>query len=158
MAQTVFRGVQNGNVDDKGRLKLPAAVRRSFQESYGSSQLFVTSLDGTRVKVFPIREWEAVEETLRSRTSAGADQAGDGALKNRILFQANRFGTEQVLDGQGRVMVPPVLRDAADMKGSVRIQWQSNHMIVMSEAMYNQAAEDNELSESDLLHAAALGL
>ena len=40
----------------------------------------------------------------------------------------------------------------------MRIQWQTNHMLVMNEARYNEAAEANALSESDMLHAANLGL
>ena len=157
MRQAVFRGVHNGSVDDKGRLKLPASVKRSLQRQYRAADLFVTSLDGKLVKVFPIQEWERVEESLASKSS-GPEQAADGAIKNKILFQANRFGTEQTLDGQGRFMVPTVLRESAGMKGAVRIQWQANHMLVMNEALYNEAAEAHALSESDLLHAANLGL
>ena len=153
----VFRGVRNGNVDAKGRLKLPASVKRSYKEKYKRMDLFVTSLDGKVVKVFPLREWEAVEELL-SRRSTGPDQAVDGSVKNKILFRANHYGAEESVDGQGRILVPAVLRKSAGMRGSVRIQWQTNHMLVMNEARYNEAAEANALSESDMLHAANLGL
>ena len=153
----MFRGVQNGSVDEKGRLKLPASVKRSLREKYTHPDVFVTSLDGKVVKVFPLREWEAVEATL-ARKSAGPEQGIDGAVKNKVLFQANRFGAEESLDGQGRFLVPSVLRESAGMKGAVKIQWQTNHMLVMSEALYNEAADTNVLSESDLLHAANLGL
>ena len=153
----MFRGVQSGSVDDKGRLKLPASVKRSLREKYTHPDIFVTSLDGNVVKVFPIREWEAVEDEL-SRKSVGPEQGMDGAVKNKILFQANRFGAEESLDGQGRFLVPAVLRESAGMKGAVKIQWQTNHMLVMSEARYNEAAAANVLSDSDMLHAANLGL
>ena len=153
----MFRGVQNGNVDDKGRLKLPASVKRALKDQYTHMDVFVTSLDGKVVKVFPVREWETVEETL-SRKSTGPEQGIDGTVKNKILFQANRFGAEESLDGQGRFLVPAALRESASMKGAVKIQWQTNHMLVMNEAMYNEAAEANLLSDSDMLHAANLGL
>ncbi len=153
----MFRGTYNGNVDDKGRLKLPASVKRSLQGRYSSADLFVTSIDGKLVKIYPIKEWELVEATL-SPTPAGPDQARDGALKHKILFQANRFGTEQTLDAQGRCTLPATLRESADLRGAVKLQWQSNHIIAMTESLYSQAIEDNELTENDLQLAANLGL
>ena len=153
----MFRGVQTGSVDDKGRLKLPASVKRLLKDLYSQLDIFVTSLDGKTVKVFPIREWEMVEARLAEK-STGPDQAQTGAVKNRMLFQGNHFGAEETLDGQGRLLVPFVLRESAAMKGAVRIQWQANHMLVMSEARYKEAAEQNALTAEDLSHAADLGL
>lgn len=153
----MFRGVQNGSVDDKGRLKLPVIVKRSLREKYGLPDLFVTSLDGNVVKVFPLKEWEIVEAML-SRRTPDPDQGKDGFRKNKILFQTNRYGSEQSVDRQGRFRIPMELRDTAGMRGAVKIQWQTNHLLVMSEASYNDAAEANALSAGDLLHAANLGL
>lgn len=155
--KAVFRGVQNGSVDAKGRLKLPAGVRRSFTQKYSQGDVFVTSLDGEVVKVFPLPEWEVVEEQLSSKSS-GPGPVVDARAKNRILFQANRHGSEESIDGQGRLLVPVGLRESAGMRGAVRIQWQSNHMLVMNVARYNQEAEANALSDDDMLHAANMGL
>ena len=157
VSRTMFRGVQNGNVDDKGRLKLPASVNRRLRDRYHQADIFVTSLDGETVKLFPIREWESVEARL-SEKSAGPDQALNGALKNKILFQANHFGAEETLDGQGRLLIPATLRDSVGMRGAVKIQWQSNHMLVMAEARYNAAIEEHTLTADDLQQAANLGL
>lgn len=154
----MFRGVQTGSVDDKGRLKLSASVKRLLKDRYKQADLFVTSLDGKTVKVFPIREWEAVEERLSDR-SPSPEQARTNQTKGKILFQANRYGAEESLDGQGRVLVPSALRESAELKGAaVRIQWQSNHMVVMTEANYNAVASRNELTDDDWAHAAELGL
>lgn len=154
----MFRGVQTGSVDDKGRLKLSASVKRLLKDRYKQADLFVTSLDGKTVKVFPIREWEAVEQRLSDR-SPNPEQAGSNQTKNKILFQANRYGAEESLDGQGRVLVPSALRESAELKGAaVKVQWQSNHMVVMTEANYNAVASQNELTNDDWAHAAELGL
>ena len=154
----MFRGVQTGSVDDKGRLKLSASVKRLLKDRYKQADLFVTSLDGKTVKVFPIREWETVEARLSDR-SPSPEQAGSNQTKSKILFQANRYGAEESLDSQGRVLVPSALRESAELKGAaVRIQWQSNHMVVMTEANYNAVASRNELTSDDWAHAAELGL
>lgn len=150
----LFRGVQKGNVDDKGRLKLPTPVARRLKDRYNQPDIFVTSLDGNEVKLYPVREWEIVEARLADKSAGGPD----GALKNRILFQANRYGAEETLDGQGRLLVPATLRDSAGMRGSVMIQWQSNHLLVLNEARYAEKVDANALTEEELQHAANLGL
>lgn len=153
----MFRGTQNGSVDVKGRLKVSAIVKRRLKQAYSQPEVFITSLDGMTAKVFPIREWEEVERRLCGRGS-DTEQLPDAAVRNRILFHANRFGSEERVDAQGRVLVPAPLRESAGMKGPVKIQWQSNHLLVMSEAQFNEAIEANELSQRDYDFAARLGL
>ena len=152
----MFRGTQTGRVDDKGRLKLPALVRSRMVEEYREPKVFITSLDGEEVKVFPLREWEAVETSLSNKSPDGNE--ADGEIKQKILFQVNRFGAEETLDNQGRILVPAVLREAAGMRGEVKILWQSNHLLVMSAARFEEAAEANRLTAIDKRYAANLGV
>lgn len=152
----MFRGTQTGRVDDKGRLKLPALVRSRMVEEYREPKVFITSLDGEEVKVFPLREWEAVETSLSNKSPDGNE--ADGEIKQKILFQVNRFGAEETLDKQGRILVPAVLREAAGMRGEVKILWQSNHLFVVSAARFEEAAEENRLTAIDKRYAANLGV
>lgn len=152
----MFRGTQTGRVDDKGRLKLPALVRSRMVEEYREPKVFITSLDGEEVKVFPLREWEAVEISLSNKSPDGNE--ADGEIKQKILFQVNRFGAEETLDNQGRILVPAVLREAAGMRGEVKILWQSNHLFVVSAARFEEAAEENRLTAIDKRYAANLGV
>ncbi len=152
----MFRGTQTGRVDDKGRLKLPALVRSRMVEEYREPKVFITSLDGEEVKVFPLREWEAVETSLSNKSPDGNE--ADGEIKQKILFQVNRFGAEETLDNQGRILVPAVLREAAGMRGEVKILWQSNHLFVVSAARFEEAAEENRLTTIDKRYAANLGV
>ena len=152
----MFRGTQTGRVDDKGRLKLPVLVRSRMVEEYREPKVFITSLDGEEVKVFPLREWEAVETSLSNKSPDGNE--ADGEIKQKILFQVNRFGAEETLDNQGRILVPAVLREAAGMRGEVKILWQSNHLFVVSAARFEEAAEENRLTAIDKRYAANLGV
>ena len=152
----MFRGTQTGRVDDKGRLKLPALVRSRLEEEYREPTVFVTSLDGEEVKVFPLREWKTVETRLSEKSSEGNES--DGEIKQKILFQANRYGAEETLDNQGRILVPAVLREAAGMRGEVKILWQSNHLLVVNAARFDEAAEANRLTAIDRRYAANLGV
>ncbi len=154
---TLFRGVQTGSVDDKGRLKLPASVNRAIRREYQVSDFFVTSLDGEAVKAYPISQWELLEDML-SRPSPGPDPDPDGPLKNKILFQANHWGAEETVDGQGRFLVPALLREAAGMKGTVKIQWQKNHMLIMNESKYSDTAAEYLITEDEMKRAQSMGL
>ena len=152
----MFRGIQTGRVDEKGRLKLPALVRQKLEEQYRDATIFITSLDGARAKLFPLREWEAVEARLSEKSPEGKES--DGVVKDKILFQANRFGAEETLDNQGRILVPAVLRESAGMRGEVKLQWQSNHILVLNADRFDQVAGDKRLTAEDYRHAANLGV
>lgn len=152
----LFRGLQTGRVDDKGRLKLPALVRQRLEEIYRDSSIFITSLDGESVKAFPLREWEAVEAKLSEKSPEGNES--DGEIKQKILFQTNKYGAEESLDSQGRILVPAVLREAAGMRGEVKILWQSNHLLVLNAQKFGEVDEANRLGTDDKRYAANLGV
>jgi MraZ protein len=152
----MFRGIQTGRVDDKGRLKLPVLVRQRLEERYQDLHVFITSLDGEAVKVFPLKEWEEIEARLSQKSPAGNEY--DGQVKDKILFQANQFGAEETLDNQGRILVPAVLRETAGMRGEVRIMWQANHMRVINTELFGQEAESNRLTPEERRYAANLGV
>ena len=153
----MFRGAQTGNVDAKGRLKVSALVQRKLKETYESGEVFITSLDGVAVSIFPIKEWEAFEARLADK-STESNQKMDGALRNKILFQTNHFGAENALDNQGRMLIPAVLREAAGMSGEVRMVWQSNHLLVLNATRFEQEAASKSLTAEDFRHAANLGV
>jgi len=152
----LFRGVQTGRVDEKGRLKFSALVKQQLETQYEDPRLFITSLDGEKVKVLPIKEWEAVEARLSQKSTEGKEV--DGEVKDKILFHANRYGAEESLDNQGRILVPAVLREIAGMRGEVKLMWQNNHILVLSAKNFDEAAVEKRLTSEDLKHAANLGV
>ena len=148
----MFRGVQTGRVDDKHRLKFPALARKKLEAAYSSSDVFITSLDGKDVKVFPTREWEAVEQSLSDKTEHGKQ-------KNDLLFLANHFGADESLDNQGRILVPGTLREGSGMRGEVKMVWQSNHILVLSAERYQEKlARTTDIDDSALELAESFGL
>jgi MraZ protein len=152
----LFRGLQTGRVDEKGRLKLSAFVKQQIDTQYEDPRLFITSLDGKEVKVFPIKEWEAVEARLSQKSTEGKDV--DGTVKDKILFHASRYGAEESLDNQGRILVPAVLRETAGMRGEVKMMWHSNHILVLSAKNFEDSAVEKRLTGEDMKHAANLGI
>lgn len=162
----MFRGLQTGRVDEKYRLKFPAFVQKRLAELYGIEEtdgdkktvrvdVFITSLDGKEIKIYPISEWERVERTLADKSGDG--NSLDGKRKNKILFLANHFGAEQSLDNQGRILVPVPLREGSGAGCEIKMVWQSNHLLAMSEENYEKKMAQNMLDDEELSYAENLG-
>lgn len=105
----MFRGNHPATVDDKGRLKVPAAFLGRLRDEH-EGRLFVTSPDGRSVWIYPMDRWERVEEDLREK-----------GLWSRYSRQVNYFGQELDLDPQGRVLLPRRLRETAKTAGKVDV-------------------------------------
>ena len=95
-------------VDEKGRVKIPAAFLEDLRE-YGN-KFYVTSESGESVRVYPMKVWNKIEEKLASKPSYNR-------AKQKFLMQTSYYGQVVELDGQGRILVPPILREAAQGQG-----------------------------------------
>jgi MraZ protein len=151
----MFRGVQQGSVDDKFRLKMPAVVRSALLARYENPAVFITSLSGEDVRVYPVSEWEAVERRL-SQTSEGASPL-DGETKTKILLHANHHGADGALDNQGRILIPASLREEAGMRGEVHLTWSKNHVLVLSADAYRTRL-GAKLTKEEIAFAANAGV
>ena len=109
----MFRGSAPARIDDKGRLKLPNAFRSLLESKYGR-ELFLTSLSGEYVRVFPMPVWLEIEQKV-----AGMPMTHPARL--RFLDRVNYFGQAVELDVQGRVLIPVRLRETATMVGDVDV-------------------------------------
>ena len=105
----MFRGNHPTRVDEKGRLKVPAEFKRVIDEKYGT-QFYITSLDGKVGQVYPFEEWERIEQKLAGLSTFNP-------TKKKFLDRVNYYGQMVEMDGQGRVLIPQLLREAAQIKG-----------------------------------------
>jgi MraZ protein len=109
----VLRGNYTAKIDDKGRLKIPNAFRALVEGKHGA-ELFVTSLTGEYVRIYPMPVWLALEEKL-----ARAPSTHPARLK--FFDRVNYYGQTAEFDTQGRVLIHPRLRDSAGMAGDVDV-------------------------------------
>ncbi len=96
------RGIYPARVDEKGRLKLPVNFQ-AFLNASGEQKVYITSLDYTTARIYPLQLWKANEEILSGSTE-------DSETAEDIAFVANVLGADSELDGQGRVLLPTDLR------------------------------------------------
>jgi MraZ protein len=109
----MFRGNHPTRVDDKGRLKVPAEFKRVIDEKYGT-QFYITSLDGKVAQIYPFEEWERIEQKL-------ANLSTFNPTKKKFLTRVNYWGQQVEMDGQGRLLIPQLLREKAVIKGEVAV-------------------------------------
>src|ERR1700737_403019 len=98
-------------IDEKGRLKIPANFRKIIEERYGPD-FFITSTDGERGGVYPMPVWFDFQARLAKVPSTSV-------AKTKLLERVNYFGQVGTIDGQGRVLVPSILREVAGIADDV---------------------------------------
>ena len=109
----MLRGNYAAKIDDKARLKIPNAFRALIEKAHGG-EVFVTSLTGESVRIYPMPIWLALEERLASAPSTLP-------ARNRFLDRVNYFGQSAEIDTQGRVLIHQRLRESAGMSGEVDV-------------------------------------
>jgi MraZ protein len=118
----VFRGNAPARIDDKGRLKVPNAFRSLLEGKHGR-EVFITSVTGEYVRIYPMPVWREVEEKLGAMPSTHPS-------RTRYLDRINYFGQAGEFDLQGRVLIPVRLRESAGMAGDVDVLGQYNYLDV----------------------------
>ena len=144
----MFRGNHPTRVDEKGRLKIPADFKREIDERFGA-QFFITSLDGERAQVWPMPEWQKVEEKIAAMTSVS---------KKKILDRTSYYGQVAEMDAQGRVLIPQVLRESANTVGDVVVFGKLTYLEVANHDLFRTKLETEPMDAADQAEAAAIGL
>jgi len=146
----LFRGNSPARIDDKGRLKLPTGFRASLEDKYGR-ELFLTSLTGEYVRVYPMPVWLEIEQKLASMPSTHPSRL-------RFLDRVNYFGDVGELDTQGRVLVPYRLRDAAGMAGDVDVLGQVTYLDVWNHDRFLSKLQREPFTDDDARALAEFGI
>jgi len=146
----VFRGNAPARIDDKGRLKVPNAFRSLLENKYGR-ELFLTSLTGEYVRVYPMPVWLEIEEKLGQVPSTHP-------AKLRYLDRVNYFGQVAELDVQGRVIIPVRLRESATMNGDVDVLGQYNYLDVWNHDRFLTKLQRDAYTDEDAKALSAFGI
>lgn len=151
-----LRGNSPATVDEKGRLKLPATFKadlESFARSEGAGDLrhYLTSLDGRSARLYPLPVWEGIEARLAALPSTNP-------AKRRFLEVTAYYGMEVAPDAQGRFVIPPILREAAQLVGEVAILGQMDHLAIWNRGGFERRLAAEPLSGDDLAQLSELGI
>jgi MraZ protein len=137
----MFRGNHPTRVDEKGRLKVPAEFKRVLDEKYGQ-QFYITSFDGKVAQVYPFEEWERIEQKLAGLSTFNP-------TKKKFLDRTNYWGQQVEMDGQGRLLIPQLLRESAQLKGEVAVTGQLTYLVVRNLEQYRREIEEDKFTAED---------
>jgi MraZ protein len=146
----VLRGSATARIDDKGRLKVPNAFRALIEKDHGR-ELFVTSLTGEYVRLYPLPVWADLEQRLAKMPSTHPARA-------KFLDRVNFFGVVSELDTQGRVIIPPRLRDSAQMAGEVDVLGLQSFLEVWNHERFVARMASDPFTADDAKELAGFGI
>jgi MraZ protein len=146
----MLRGNYTARIDSKGRLKVPTPFRRFIEEKHGAG-VYVTSLTGDCVRIYPLAEWEAIEQRLALLPSM--DPA-----RRKFLDRTNYYGQQSELDAQGRVLIHPLLRRSATVLGDVAVMGYLTYLEVWELEKFQQRLLAEPYTEEDEAAIARLGI
>ena len=146
----MFRGSHTTRVDEKGRLKLPAEFKRQIDEEYGG-QFYITSRDGKLAEIYPMKEWERFETKL-------AEIPSFNPAKKKLLKRLNYYGQTSEMDGQGRLLLPQILREQAKLVAEVVVSGSEFHLEVSNREDYEREMAEAPITAEDEAELSKFGL
>ena len=146
----MLRGNLYTKIDDKGRLKIPTAFRALIAEKYGEA-LYVTSVTGESVRIYPMPVWVRIEEKLAQVPSTHPSRL-------RFFDRVNYFGQPAEFDKQGRVSIHGRLRESAQMLGAVDVFGQYDHLEVWNHERFVRRLDQEPFTDDDARALADFGI
>ncbi len=122
-----FRGSYVLKVDDRGRIKVPSQYLSILTEQYGQ-ELYITSLNGDRAYLYPLKIWEGIEQSIEKMKVRSPEI-------QEYISRTSFWGNESEVDVRGRVLIPPELRKESRLDGNtnLRIFGEIDYMVVWNE-------------------------
>jgi MraZ protein len=146
----MLRGNSPTKVDEKGRLKIPTIFRSEIEQEHGS-EFYVTSLYGDSVRVYPFPVWNEIEQKISEAPSTNV------AVK-RFLRNTNYYGQMVSLDNQGRILIPPMLRESAQIRDEVTVMGALKYLEIWNAEIFKKKMQDDPLTEADEQALSQLGI
>lgn len=111
----------------------------------------MTSVLGDSVLVYPLPVWEEIEARLAALPSTDR-------TKQRYLERVSYYGQQGRLDGQGRVVLPPILRESADMSGDVVVSARLDHLEVWNRDRLQVKFAEQPFTDEDFDNLSGKGI
>ncbi len=126
-----FRGVSNLSLDAKGRIVLPARYREHLIEICNSQLVITIDTDQPCLLLYPINEWELIEEKIEALPSFNP-------TTRRIQRLLIGHATDVEVDGNGRMLLSNPLRDYAKLGKKVVLIGQGKKFELWDETLWSE--------------------
>lgn len=135
----MFRGLTSLNMDVKGRIIVPTQYRQAITEGANGQLVITIDTEDRCLLLYPLPQWQLIEERLGQLPTF---QPAARRIQRLLIGHA----TELELDRNGRILLPPLLREYAGLDKTVMLVGQGKRFEVWGEAQW-QLHRDSWLAE-----------
>jgi MraZ protein len=146
----MFRGNCPTRLDEKGRLKIPADFKHEIDRAY-DNQFYLTSRDKKVIELYPLKEWEQIEERLLKLPTSNQ-------VVQKFLNITSFYGQMVTMDPQGRLTVSDRLRGLFGLKGEVAVVGKLNRIEIRPMDEFSEYVDKNSISDEENDQLSELGI
>lgn len=138
----MLRGINELNIDEKGRLAVPSRYREPLKESDEGKLVVTIDVNDPCLLIYPLSDWEKLEKQIESLPSFNK-------AARRVQRLLLGHATDVSLDGHGRLVIPPPLRDYAHLDKKAVLIGQGKKFELWSGAKWAGARESWLMEEAE---------
>ena len=141
-----YTGEYRYNLDEKGRVNIPARFRKILHPSNDKTFVVTRGLDPDKcLLVMPLEQWNRMESNFKSKLNLVEDS------DRQFLRHHTRYATPVRYDGQGRIIIPQNLLELAGMKKEVIIIGALKWIEIWDpKELDNKMSDESPLSDEEL--------
>lgn len=144
----MFRGITGVHIDAKGRIVIPSRHRERLQVEHHNLVVLTIDTEERCLLLYPMVEWEGIERKLASLPSFNP-------AARRIQRLLIGHATDVEIDSQGRILLPPLLREYAKLTKNAVLVGQGKKFEIWDDAHWNERRgfwlqEESDADESEL--------
>lgn len=141
MSQLEFSGTYSHNIDPKGRATIPSVYREALGEEFTLG----LNNDFSALALYPADQWKEIGDRLNRIPVS--DARGMAYVR---LIKAFSY-TNQKLDGQGRLLLPALLRQKAGMDRAICFVGVGRYLEIWDEKRFEATVAQSEMNIEDLM-------
>lgn len=136
-------GVHECKIDAKGRLMLPAALKKQLLPVLDKGFVLKRSVFQKCLELYPMDEWSEVMK--------GVNKLNRFVKKNNDFIRMFTAGLKSIdLDGTGRLLVPKDLTSYAGLEKDIVVSAAVNIIEIWDKAAYESVVDDSSVDFSQL--------
>jgi MraZ protein len=130
----MFRGANKVMLDSKGRLAMPTRYRERILERSNGRLIATVDRSDRCLLLYPLPDWEEIELKLRKLPTLNP-------MARRLQRLMIGHATDLDLDASGRILIPPSLREYANLSRAAMLIGQGSRFELWDEAHWNESRE-----------------
>ncbi len=130
----MFRGLTAVNLDGKGRMAMPSRYRTALEGEAKGVLVVTIDTEQNCLLLYPYHQWELIETKLEALSSFNP-------VTRRIQRLLIGHATELEMDGQGRILLPALLREYAGLDRALMLVGQGKKFEIWGETQWQKGRE-----------------